>query len=262
MTEGPKDQTIKWTGIPILLPCAVSKCRGFVLQQGVYDVIHGDTEDADVIERQDIPVRVLPDDALDALGDNRRRTSLENKFGKHLLNTDYDYLLALQARVDFHQYQSTMSPDAITAEERGLFAQISELAEIIPGRPLSESEKKFIDAGMKGSMWTRRYEPARFFGEVFGNQLQNARFVIWMTTEKLLAPGIFCPDLRTALVALIAVSLVHVKGYSVCKQCGKRFIRERRRMWYCSIACGNTLRKRRQRQREKRQTMEKQSDEE
>jgi hypothetical protein len=238
--------------VPVLIRCRLSECEGVVLESGVYDAIHEGTQDEDFFERGDTPVRVLPPDALSAITDRRRRATLERRFGQRLKDADYDGLLALQAWVDLQQYESRISAEAITAQERELFARWLEIGEYASDAHLSESDRDFIEVGIKGDKYTRSKNRTYYFGEKFGNILRDVQFVVWLTKDEcLLAPGLYCPTLLSGLMVLIAVGLVHVKGISVCKNCGKRFVRQRRWMSYCSESCGNAVRKRRQREKEK-----------
>jgi hypothetical protein len=68
--------------------------------------------------------------------------------------------------------------------------------------------------------------------------LSKTRFVVWWhdATEKFV-PGLYCPDIVTALYALAMWSSGTAGGWAICQRCKKDYPRSRGKQRYCSHKC-------------------------
>lgn len=74
--------------------------------------------------------------------------------------------------------------------------------------------------------------------EGFTAGLSKTRFVVWWSnTAKKLLPGLYCPDIVTALYALAMWQNGTVGGWGVCQRCGCDYPRSRAKQRYCSHKC-------------------------
>jgi hypothetical protein len=81
-------------------------------------------------------------------------------------------------------------------------------------------------------------DPMRELGEQLNMGIYKALFVIWWAEhEKKFAPGLYCPDMPTALYALALSAIGEAGAVGVCRHCGKPFIRSRGKQSYCNHKC-------------------------
>ena len=74
--------------------------------------------------------------------------------------------------------------------------------------------------------------------EAFTAGLSKTRFVVWWSdTGKKLVPGLYCPDIVTALYALAMWSSGTAGGWAICQKCDKDYPRSRAKQRYCSHRC-------------------------
>jgi hypothetical protein len=76
--------------------------------------------------------------------------------------------------------------------------------------------------------------------EAFTQGLSKTRFVIWWADlPKKLVPGLYCPDIVTALYASVLSTLGTPGGVGVCQrsECGAVFPRTRAKQLYCNHKC-------------------------
>lgn len=120
-----------------------------------------------------------------------------------------------------------------------------------PIRPLSErkaSRRKDVpfvlsDSGRGGKTYsgtiTREVRTAvRAFCEAFTEGLSKTRFVVWWSdVSKKFVPGLFCPDILTALYALAMWSSGTAGGWAICQRCGENYARRHPKQRYCSDGC-------------------------
>jgi hypothetical protein len=79
---------------------------------------------------------------------------------------------------------------------------------------------------------------AFILSEAFTAGLNKTRFVIWWANlPKKLVPGLYCPDIVTALYASVLATLGTPGGLGVCQRCGDDFIRSRAKQLYCDHKC-------------------------
>ena len=102
--------------------------------------------------------------------------------------------------------------------------------------------KKCIEEGLAGKHIRERAlsDPIRELGEQFNMGIYTTVNVIWWAEhEKRFAPGLFCPDMPTALYALALTRIGEPGGLSVCLRCGKPFLRSRGtgKQSYCNYRC-------------------------
>jgi hypothetical protein len=68
--------------------------------------------------------------------------------------------------------------------------------------------------------------------------MSKARFVVWWSDAgKKLVPGLYCPDIVTALYALAMWSSGTAGGWAICQKCGNDYPRSRAKQRYCSHKC-------------------------
>jgi hypothetical protein len=81
-------------------------------------------------------------------------------------------------------------------------------------------------------------EAAFAFSEAFTAGLSKTRFVVWWhDAAKRLVPGLYCPDIVTALYALAMWSSGTAGGWAICQKCGNDYPRSRAKQRYCSHKC-------------------------
>lgn len=74
--------------------------------------------------------------------------------------------------------------------------------------------------------------------EAFTAGLSKTRFVVWWhDAAKKLVPGLYCPDIVTALYALAMWSSGTAGGWAICQKCGNDYPRSRAKQRYCSHKC-------------------------
>ena len=89
--------------------------------------------------------------------------------------------------------------------------------------------------------------------EALTEGLSKARFVVWWTdVAKKLVPGLYCPDIVTALYASAIWSYGTSGGWAICQKCDKDFARRRAKQFYCSNRCQAAAAMRRYRSNRKR----------
>jgi hypothetical protein len=102
--------------------------------------------------------------------------------------------------------------------------------------PVSESDRKTAiwRAKISGICRTAPYALA----EAFTRGLSKTRFVVWWShVGKKLVPGLYCPDIVTALYALAMWSSGTAGGWAICQRCNKDYPRSRAKQRYCSHEC-------------------------
>jgi hypothetical protein len=132
--------------------------------------------------------------------------------------------------------------------------------EIDPGKPLSTSEvaeasgrkgAPRLHPGLEpsGKNVARKLEfkgeigfevrPAAFaLSKAFTVGLNKTRFVVWWhQAAKKFIPGLYCPDILTALYALAMWSSGTAGGWAICQRCGENYPRRRAKQFYCSSKC-------------------------
>ena len=88
--------------------------------------------------------------------------------------------------------------------------------------------------------------------EAFTVGLSKTRFVVWWTDiGKKLVPGLYCPDIVTALYALAMWGYGTAGGWAICQKCNNDFARKRAQQLYCSTKCQTAAGMTRHRQKRK-----------
>jgi hypothetical protein len=91
--------------------------------------------------------------------------------------------------------------------------------------------------------------------EAFTAGLSKTRFVVWWSElSKKFVPGLYCPDIVTALYALAMWSSGTAGGWAICQKCSKDFARKRAKQLYCSARCQTAAGMNRLRQKQKATT--------
>jgi hypothetical protein len=94
----------------------------------------------------------------------------------------------------------------------------------------------------------------------FTEGLSKTRFVVWWSDiGKKFVPGLYCPDIVTALYALAMWSSGTAGGWAICQKCGKDYPRSRAKQRYCSHKCQVAAAMRRMRDKERKLTAEPES---
>ena len=76
------------------------------------------------------------------------------------------------------------------------------------------------------------------FSEAFTAGLSKTRFVVWWSDiGKKFVPGLYCPDIVTALYALAMWSIGTAGGWAICQKCGNNFFRHHPKQLYCKHQC-------------------------
>ena len=111
-----------------------------------------------------------------------------------------------------------------------------------------EKERVWNVQWAKQTLRERMRYPLAELAAQLNQRMAKARFVMWwVDKEKKFAPGIYCPDLSTALAASLVSHIAAPKAVAICERCENRFIRTKSVQRFCSLRCGNADRKARQR---------------
>jgi hypothetical protein len=91
--------------------------------------------------------------------------------------------------------------------------------------------------------------------EQFTAGLSRTRFVVWWhAAAKKFVPGLYCPDIVTALYALAMWSSGTSGGWAICQKCNKDYPRSRAKQLYCSHRCQVAAAMKRMRDKQKRKS--------
>ena len=83
-----------------------------------------------------------------------------------------------------------------------------------------------------------RKSAAFALSEAFTAGLSKTRFVVWWSdVGRKFVPGLYCPDIVTALYALAMWSSGTAGGWVICQRCTKDYPRRRAKQLYCSHKC-------------------------
>jgi hypothetical protein len=100
-----------------------------------------------------------------------------------------------------------------------------------------------LERGVKTAEWSAVIRadvktPTFALSEAFTAGLRKTRFVVWWSVVgKKLVPGLYCPDIVTALYALAMWSSGTAGGWAICQKCTKDYPRSRAKQLYCSHRC-------------------------
>lgn len=95
-------------------------------------------------------------------------------------------------------------------------------------------------------------DPILHFREQLDQRIRAGHFVMWWSSrDRMLACGLFFNKVQDALFALLALQATEPQGLGICERCSKTFGRARVGQKFCSIRCGNYMRKMRERQKMK-----------
>jgi double-stranded uracil-DNA glycosylase len=85
--------------------------------------------------------------------------------------------------------------------------------------------------------------PIAALGRELNEGMEGATFAVWRSYEqKMFAPGLFCPDARTALYALVLVNIGEKGSLAACERCGAPYIKVRKKHTYCDTKCEQAAR--------------------
>jgi hypothetical protein len=88
--------------------------------------------------------------------------------------------------------------------------------------------------------------------EAFTAGLSKTRFVVWWSVVvKKFVPGLYCPDVMTALYALAMWSSGTAGGWAICQRCGNDYPRSRAKQLYCGHKCQVAAAMQRMREKQK-----------
>jgi hypothetical protein len=203
----------------------------------------------------DTPVRVLPLDAPEMLGDSARALNLEREYNvvPQRERAGLMALLRLTQAIQTRKYSHLDAYARLQTEveiqrwldhEKELRAALGQRNWKLPDRAKIDEEK--IRSKMR--LDRRIRYPLSEASKELNRRLRHVRFVIWWSKcERKLVPGLYCEDMTTALAAVLFSRIASSKGLTVCVRCGKRFVRIRKNQTHCSLRCGNAARKARQR---------------
>lgn len=109
-----------------------------------------------------------------------------------------------------------------------------------PTRARSGTGRKHRSANLSFSVHAEGKTAAFALSEAFTEGLSKTRFVIWWADlPKKLVPGLYCPDIVTALYASVLSTIGTPGGVGVCQrsECGAVFPRTRAKQLYCNHKC-------------------------
>jgi len=208
-----------------------------------------------VSDDYDIPVRVLPLDAPEMLGDSAQVLKLEREYNAvpRRERAGLMALLRLTQAIQTRKYshlaayvdlQLGVEVQRWLVHEKELRGALGYRDWKMPRKDVVKKEKIKI-----GKHLSRRVRhPLSEVSKELNGRLKIVRFVIWWSEcERKLLPGLFCDDMTTALAAVLFSRIASTQGLTVCVRCGKEFVRIRKNQTHCTLRCGNAARKARQR---------------
>lgn len=245
------------TSLPILVRCKAIDRDGHIVLKG----------------RRSVPVSVVPLKELESLWNPDQRKKFESSYG-HIpqlaearLLTLNRLLQAIRTRDPGNLGHLSTYAKLAGAEERTTdvirCARDLGVSEDWCRRMAEETEKRtgyppFGPLGpateqyYESRVWERLCRPLPELSRKLNRRLQSVRLVIWWVMQSQIpAPGLFCPDIETALFALTFSRIASPQGWSVCLRCSASFMRTRRDQKYCSLRCGGATRKARERKRKR-----------
>lgn len=165
--------------------------------------------------------------------------------------------------------QAKQAETSNQADLKGVFQLVEFLRANSSGDPVAERNayEKFVKRRREmGWILLRKYTEQRDAVKEAKESIQrhvissvdSVRFVLWEWKGKL-APGLFCPDISTALLVHAIMAALGTKakanvGLRLCPKCGRPFLQRRKDQFYCSIRCREAHRVERWRARQKRST--------
>jgi hypothetical protein len=216
-------------------------------------------------EDSTIPVRVLPSD-FHRLWRRERWVTLCESYGVKVSGKERANLLSLvqlshavqtgrfriytqhdaqrrprlkfEAAADLDIYVKLQS--AIRARERSP----------IPSCPPDKWNDKAVQAK---EVWrqlvpTTGGHPLAALVQQLGSRVKSGSLVLWWSRrEEKLRAGLYFSQMQDAIYALLALQTGEPEGVGICERCGKVFKRSRLAQKFCSLKCGNYVRKKRER---------------
>ena len=116
-------------------------------------------------------------------------------------------------------------------------------AERPPGRKVATHVQSVLEHDGRTAKWSAKIDAvcktaAYALSEAFTAGLSKTRFVVWWSdVGKKFVPGLYCPDIVTALYALAMWSSGTAGGWAICQKCNKDYPRSRAKQFYCSHRC-------------------------
>lgn len=115
---------------------------------------------------------------------------------------------------------------------------------------------------LEGTRWVVRdllavppTEPLRLLQQNLNAILRRTRFVVWCyNANGVLATGIYCEDVATALYVLALSRMGTLGGIGVCLRCRNTFIRKRVDQHFCSHRCRSAFNMRKGREKQKQRS--------
>lgn len=235
--------------IPVLIDSTPEKSEGFV-PSGLWS------------DKPVTSVRRLLPEFVQGVPSPQRRREIEKEHGT-ISATEWDRLrelLDLKDRLNAGDWSPVITSNA----EKVIEDLTTRLDQLSPsGWFLSEDKsspgKRTLRSASGGRQASIEYSPsepdaraAEWSGEIravsktaafalseaFTTGLTKARFVVWWSgVGKKLAPGLYCPDIVTALYALAIWSSGTAGGWAICQRCNKDYPRSRAKQRYCSHKC-------------------------
>jgi hypothetical protein len=247
--------------LPVLLPCPPGWTapeelggRGRAADGYIFSGEGGNT----------IPVRVLPWDFTRLLQGKRLRT-LYGAYGSRLEAKEYTNLRALVLLSQlvqtggFHlnatQGAGTTTISFSPTAGLKLYAKMQAAIrarekEPVPTSPPEEWGKEEVQAK---EVWGQLLpqtagDPVFELARQVDRRAKSGRLVLWWSRrEKTLLSGLYFAKVQDAIYALFTLQVAHPEGVGICERCGKFFKRSRVAQKFCSIKCGNYVRKKRER---------------
>lgn len=157
--------------------------------------------------------------------------------GSPIITFDENEKKAVLDRLDAHRWlQDKPGLYRAIGGGDGLMLALEGLKIVHPGK--SPPERSERDNAQRLTLTATVKTPAFAISEALTRGLIRARFVIWWAQkERKLAPGLYCPDMPTALYALVLSGLGTPGGVAVCQRCMTPFIRSKGVQLYCSHRC-------------------------
>lgn len=135
-----------------------------------------------------------------------------------------------------YSFEIELEKHSSTAQVAG--ASVSKAApRIHPGIERSGNNEKPI-LEFKGKIGFEIRPAAFALSKAITEGLSKTRFVVWWhESAKKFVPGLYCPDILTALYSLAMWSSGTAGGWAICQRCGENYPRKRTKQFYCGSKC-------------------------
>lgn len=216
--------------------------------------------------RSNVPVLVLPLKVWDSCRTNARWEQFCDKYGSgfdpKLERAELQALARLSQAIQTGSIRIYRHGGEIRAAPSGDLKVYVEIEAARRARskvplPLDPPERWSSEDAQAEEMWNQFLpvtgNPFAALSEQLGKHTKPGRLTLWWSErKKMLRAGLYFERVEDAIFALFTLQVALPRGVGICERCGDIFERTRVARKYCSVRCGNYIRKNRERQKSRR----------